>query len=162
MQRIEFDKAHPLFDGAATRRIEQAALATLPPHTLMQRAGLAVARLALALAPNARSVWIACGPGNNGGDGLEAALHLHRWGKAVVVTWLGDEQRAPADALASLQQARAGGVSLAGQPPADLGSEDLVIDALLGIGGARAPDGAMAEWILRMNAGSAPVLSVDL
>ena len=44
----------------------------------MRRAGLAVARLALALAPHATRVWIAAGPGNNGGDGLEAALHLQR------------------------------------------------------------------------------------
>ena len=36
----------PLFDVAATRRIEAAAAAALPPHTLMQRAGLATARLA--------------------------------------------------------------------------------------------------------------------
>ena len=162
MQRIEFDTRHPLFDGDATRRIEQAAMATLPSHTLMQRAGLAVARLALALAPNARTVWIACGPGNNGGDGLEAALHLHKWGKSVAVTWLGDEQRAPADALASLGRARAAGVTLASEPPEGLDADDLVIDALLGIGAARTPDGAMADWIARMNAGPAPVLAVDL
>ena len=61
----------------------------LPPHTLMQRAGLAVARLAMALAPHAKTIWIACGPGNNGGDGIEAAMHLRQWGKHPVVTWLG-------------------------------------------------------------------------
>ncbi|MFZ3125059.1 MAG: bifunctional ADP-dependent NAD(P)H-hydrate dehydratase/NAD(P)H-hydrate epimerase, partial [Acidovorax sp.] len=46
---------HPLFNTAATRRMEQLATAALPPHTLMQRAGLAVARLAQALAPHART-----------------------------------------------------------------------------------------------------------
>ena len=70
-------RAAALFDIATTRRIEQAAAAALPAHTLMQRAGLVVARLALAISPHARSVWVACGPGNNGGDGLEAAVHLH-------------------------------------------------------------------------------------
>ena len=74
---------------AATRELERLAAAGLPPHTLMQRAGLAVARLALALAPHARRIWIACGPGNNGGDGFEAAMHLHRWGKNVTLTWTG-------------------------------------------------------------------------
>ncbi|HNK54403.1 MAG TPA: NAD(P)H-hydrate epimerase, partial [Ottowia sp.] len=69
---LPFDRPAPLFDLAATRRIEATAQAALPPHTLMQRAGLATARLALALAPHARTVWVACGPGNNGGDGLEA------------------------------------------------------------------------------------------
>ena len=68
----------PLHGLAATRHIEQQAAASLPAHTLMQRAGLASARLSLALAPHAQHIWIACGPGNNGGDGLEAAMHLHQ------------------------------------------------------------------------------------
>src|SRR6478736_2023983 len=95
-----------LFDVAGVRRLEQRAAAALPPHALMQRAGLAVARLALALAPHARTIWVACGPGNNGGDGFEAALHLKQWGKDPVVTWLGEEARTPDDARASLQRAR--------------------------------------------------------
>jgi len=47
---LPLDRPVPLFDLAATRRIEAAAQAALAPHTLMQRAGLATARLALALA----------------------------------------------------------------------------------------------------------------
>jgi len=73
MQRVTPERPWPLHDVAAVRRFEQRAAAALPPHALMQRAGLAVARLALALAPHARTFWVACGPGNNGGDGLEAA-----------------------------------------------------------------------------------------
>ena len=41
---LPLNQPHALFDVAATRRIEQAAAAALPPHTLMQRAGRAVAR----------------------------------------------------------------------------------------------------------------------
>ena len=58
-QRITPATAQALFGCAATRAIEQAALAGLPPGTLMQRAGLAVARLAAAVAPHARRIWIA-------------------------------------------------------------------------------------------------------
>jgi hydroxyethylthiazole kinase-like uncharacterized protein yjeF len=162
MQRITPDHRYPLFNTAATRRIEQAAVAHLPPHTLVQRAGLAVARLALALAPHARTVWIACGPGNNGGDGLEAALQLHLRGKTVVVTWLGTEASAPADSLAALARARAAGVPFAEAPPAALTAQDLCIDALLGIGSNRAPAGTMAAWISAMNASPAPTLAIDL
>ncbi len=153
----------PLFDVAATRRIEAAAAAHLPPHTLMQRAGLAVARLALALAPHARCIWIACGPGNNGGDGLEAAMQLRQWGANPVVTWLGDEARLPADASASLQRARAAGVHFAGvnEAPPPLGRHDLAIDALLGIGATRAPTGRMAEVLAGLHACPAPLLAVD-
>ena len=162
MQRITPDRAHPLFDTAATRHIEQAAMAQLPPYTLMQRAGLAVARLALALAPHAHRVWIACGPGNNGGDGLETATQLHLRGKAVVVTWLGLEASAPADSLAALARARAAGVPFTDTPPTTLTAQDLCIDALLGIGSSRAPMGNMVAWITAMNASPAPTLAIDL
>lgn len=159
MERIRPTRAWPLFDAAASRAIEQACAQGLPAHALMQRAGLAVARLALAVAPHARTVWIACGPGNNGGDGFEAALHLREWGKEAVVTWAGDEARQPADASASLQRARAAGVTFADLVPHEW---DLAIDALLGLGAGRPLEGAMAEWARLMNEGSGPVLAVDL
>jgi len=158
MLRITSASAADLFDIAATRRIEQAAAAALPPHALMQRAGLAVARLAMAVAPHARTVWIACGPGNNGGDGFEAAAQLQARGFAPVVTCIGDEARWPADARASLQRARNAGVTFADTPPAHW---DLAIDALLGIGAARPPEGRMLEWLRSMHAAPAPLLSVD-
>lgn len=151
----------PLFGVAATRRIEQTAAAALPPHTLMQRAGLATARLALALAPHARCVWLACGPGNNGGDGLEAAMHLRQWGGHPIVTWLGDEARLPPDARASLQRARAAGVAFADAPPA-LGAQDLCVDALLGLGASRAPTGRLADMLAALHASAAPLLALDL
>ena len=159
MQPIRPDRRWPLFDIAGTRRIEQTAAAALPTHALMQRAGLAVARLALAVAPHARTVWIACGPGNNGGDGLEAALHLQRWGKAPWVTWTGKDGQTPPDAMASLNRAREAGLSIVEALPP---SWDLAVDALFGIGSARSAEGRLAEWIAAMNGGPAPVLAVDV
>ncbi|HTH10833.1 MAG TPA: NAD(P)H-hydrate epimerase, partial [Acidovorax sp.] len=169
MIRIAADQPRPLFNTAATRRIEHAAAATLPPHTLMQRAGLAVAQLAQALAPHARRVWIACGPGNNGGDGLEAAMHLQNSGRTVVVTWLGHPDTAPADARASWQRARGAGVVWADAAPDDLGANDLCIDALLGIGVSSRPatpvrptDARLQACVQTLQHSPAPVLSVDL
>ncbi len=159
MQRITPGPAWPLHDAAATRAIEAASAAGLPLHTLMQRAGAAVARLALALAPHARTVWVACGPGNNGGDGLEAAMRLRQWGGQPVVTWEGDEARAPADARASLQRAREAGVAFAAEPPPAF---DLAIDALYGLGSRRSLEGCAAHWAARMARSGAPVLAVDL
>lgn len=159
MQRITSASVADLFDVAGTRQIEQAAAAALPPHTLMRRAGLAVARLAMALAPHAGTVWIACGPGNNGGDGLEAAAQLRLHGFAPVVTLAGDEARLPPDAAASLLRAREAGVAFAASPPAHW---DLAIDALLGIGATRRPEGVIADWLARMHAALAPVLNVDV
>ena len=160
MLKIDYRARQPLHGVVATRRIEHALQAGLASHTLMQRAGLAVAQLALALAPHARRVWIACGPGNNGGDGLEAAMHLQGWGKQSVVTWLGSADQAPQDAAASYLRAVNAGVTFTETPPHDY---DLCIDALLGIGtDVRAPQGRMAHWINLMNAGASPVLAIDL
>jgi ADP-dependent NAD(P)H-hydrate dehydratase / NAD(P)H-hydrate epimerase len=186
LHRLQFNTSYPLHSVAATRHMEQLAAAQLAPHTLMQRAGLAVARLACALAPHAQTMWVACGPGNNGGDGFEAAMHLQRWGHRPVVTFCGDEARLPADAQASLARARAAGVVLASEPPAQC---DLAIDALLGIGGdthsnagnhagnatSSAPASApqhpvnarplpqrMASWLLHMHRSATSVLCVDL
>ncbi|WP_219218121.1 NAD(P)H-hydrate dehydratase [Variovorax boronicumulans] len=159
MQRITSATAADLFDIAATRRIENAAASALPAHTLMQRAGLAVARLAMALAPHARTIWVACGPGNNGGDGFEAAAQLRRRGFFPVITFAGDEGRLPPDAKASLQRARDAGALFSPNPPV---AYELAIDALLGIGASRAPDGTMAEWLRQMHASARPVLGVDV
>lgn len=159
MKRITPATVADLFDIAATRRIEQAAAATLPAHALMQRAGLAVARLAMALAPHARTIWIACGPGNNGGDGFEAAAQLQHRGRMPIVTFVGDENRLPTDAKASLQRARDAGVIFAPKPPV---AYELAIDALLGIGASRPPEGVMAEWLQEMHASAQPVLGIDV
>ncbi|HEY4069101.1 MAG TPA: NAD(P)H-hydrate dehydratase [Burkholderiaceae bacterium] len=151
--------APALFDIAHTRALEAAAAAALPPYRLMARAGEATARLALAIAPHAREVWIAAGPGNNGGDGLEAACHLQRWGKAVSVSLIGDAAALPVDARSALARAQAAGVRIGGDRPE---RPDLAIDALLGIGASRAPQGAIAAVIGELNALTCPVLAIDL
>ena len=150
----------PLFDATSSRALEAAAAVSLPPHTLMRRAGLAVARVALAIAPGARDIWVVAGPGNNGGDGFEAALHLRRAGKAVTVHALGDGTRRPPDAAMSMQRAREAGATIvdAGTPP----QADLTIDALLGLGATRPPSGALRDAILALNACAAPCLAVDV
>lgn len=122
--------ALPLFDVAASRRIETRALAHSPD--LMERAGLAVAKLALALRRGAGPVWIACGPGNNGGDGRIAARRL---AEAGVPVHIGSEP-----------------------PPAP----SLVIDALLGLGLNRAPSAAMQATLAAMQACGAAIVAVDL
>ncbi len=159
MQRIHTGQSLPLHDIAATRRIEQSAAQALPAHTLMQRAGLAAARLAMALKPHARHIWIACGPGNNGGDGLEAARHLHQWGFPLTATWLGNTDSAPPDTRAAWARAENAGIRISSEPPAHA---DLCIDALLGIGASRAPQGLMAEWIRHMHRSASHVLAIDV
>jgi len=161
MRRIDSNTPDlPLFDVARTRDIESRALAGLPAHALMQRAGEAVARLALALAPHARTVRVVAGPGNNGGDGLDAAIRLQQAGKQVEVVLPGEPQAD--DARDALARARDAGVPILDGARTPLGNHDLAIDALLGIGARRAAEGAVRASIEALNALPCPVLAIDL
>ena len=123
---------------------------------------MATAKLARALAPHATHVYVWAGPGNNGGDGLVAARHLHRAGQRVTVMLLADSARLPADAVAALHAAQAAGVGITSDIASAARGADLVIDALLGLGTRRAPEDAMAAAIAHINACGAAVLAVDI
>lgn len=154
----------PLFGTLANRQLEAGAARELPAHTLMQRAGAAAARLALALCPHAQQVSVLVGPGNNGGDGLELALHLHQQGlpvRAFLVLEPSAEDPAshpwPADAAAALARAQAAQVPLhafdvAAMPAPPSGSPHLIVDALLGRGLRRPAAGRLREAIEWANA----------
>ena len=151
--------------GCAGLRVLEARLQAASSTALMELAGLATARLALAIAPHARLVLVMAGPGNNGGDGLEAALHLHHWGKSVRVHLLGDPLQLPTDARRAFDRASEAGVSAQiglPSPTTLLGAQDLCIDALLGIGASRAPEGDLRQAIAWMNSSAAQVLAVDI
>ncbi|MGC8553818.1 MAG: NAD(P)H-hydrate epimerase, partial [Phycisphaerae bacterium] len=57
----------------------------IPIASLMENAGAAVAHAVESLSPAAGQVLVVCGPGNNGGDALVAARHLHRGDRPVQV-----------------------------------------------------------------------------
>ncbi|HEV8689473.1 MAG TPA: NAD(P)H-hydrate dehydratase [Ideonella sp.] len=162
------DDAVPLFDQAASRRIEQQAMASLPAHSLIERAGAAIARWALAMAPHAERIWVAAGPGNNGGDGLVAARLLHAAGKSVHVSWLGDPHRLPPDAAHAHRQALLAGLALhesADIPGIHGAPPELALDALLGLGQSRAPEGRIAQAVAALDScrqRGAMLLAVDL
>jgi hydroxyethylthiazole kinase-like uncharacterized protein yjeF len=131
----------------------------MPPHALMENAGLALARLAMAIAPHVTRIWIACGPGNNGGDGLVAARYLKLWGKAPIVTHLVTKKQLAPDAATALQKAIQAKVAFGDGVPQNY---DLCIDALFGIGFERQLDEPYAALVTQMNARRAPVIAVDV
>ena len=99
---------------ATLRRFEAEAIAALPPGTLMDRAGRAVAAAAARIArerPRGAPIHLLVGPGNNGGDALIAGLHLQAWGFPVQAWCL--TRAAPSasssDARSSLPPAHARG-----------------------------------------------------
>lgn len=140
---------------------DRAALqAGIPGKLLMERAGMAVAREAIALCGGRPvAVVVLCGPGNNGGDGFVAARHLAAAGWPVRVGLLGDRQALRGDA-AWAAGTWAGAVEAAS--PGLLSGAGLVIDALFGAGLNRSLDGPTLTLVQAVVAHGAPVLAVDV
>ncbi|MBU3739875.1 MAG: NAD(P)H-hydrate dehydratase [Rhodoferax sp.] len=159
-QRFRVGSRHPVFLVQQTRMLERYASSQFPPNSLMERAGHSVGQLALALRPHATSIWVACGAGNNGGDGLWAAAWLRRTGKAATATWLGQPDQCGTDVRQALAEAVDAGVPIQPTPPPQF---DVCIDALLGIGGRPSiMSGPLARCISIINASGATVVSIDL
>ena len=165
MHTLSRSYAWPILEPSQVRQLEPE-LQALSSTPLMQSAGLACARLALAVAPHARRVWVAAGPGNNGGDGLEAALLLHQWGKEVRVSLVSSDGSSPADAQAALQRAKQAGVRIHSGVPTEwleqLNTQDLCIDAMLGIGASRPLSEDLRACVQAIQHSAATVLSIDV
>ncbi|AXI84527.1 NAD(P)H-hydrate dehydratase [Xylella taiwanensis] len=130
-------------------------------YILMQRAGHAAWELLCQRWPAARHVLIACGPGNNGGDGYVLACLAQRAGWRVKVVHL--PGCGPASLLA--QRACADYLAAGGQVtlfPCALDAADVLVDALFGIGLNRRLDVPTQGLIDALNAAGRPVLALDV
>jgi hydroxyethylthiazole kinase-like uncharacterized protein yjeF len=149
------DRPLALLTVAALRDLEMQGAAGLPAHTLMARAGAASAQYLLERAAHDGSlatehpVWIAAGPGNNGGDALVAATRLRQAGIAVEVCM--PVEVGPDDARWALSEARAAGVAISHAPPVSLEAYGWIVDGLFGIGLTRPLDGVFADLAARMS-----------
>ena len=119
----------------------------------MEAAGWVVARSVEAPAA------VVCGVGNNAGDGLAAARHLHRWGRLTSVSCV-DAGRLRGPAAKELDALQRIGVRV--DDDLQLGGADWIVDAIFGTGLSRAPEGRFKEWIEAINASRKTVLSVDV
>ncbi|MEQ3642417.1 MAG: NAD(P)H-hydrate dehydratase [Paracoccus sp. (in: a-proteobacteria)] len=143
---------------AQMRAIESAAIGSGATSglNLMTRAGRAVAGQIRLRWPKPGRATVLCGPGANGGDGYVVAQALAQAGWSVRV--LGMLLRAGSDAAAA--RARWPGPVLpleAGQ----LDRPDLYVDAMLGTGLTRPPDGQIAAILRRLADAGRPIVAVD-
>jgi hydroxyethylthiazole kinase-like uncharacterized protein yjeF len=133
-----------------------------PGIALMQRAGRAVADRVAARHPLGTHIFVACGPGNNGGDGFVAARILSERGYPVRLALLGSRQALRGDAVEAarlfhgeVEPMNAGAVRGAGA----------IIDALFGAGLSRPLTGLArqaVEAVTRAADAGVPVIAVDL
>ena len=159
-----------ILTSAQMRWADAAALDTgTTGFELMERAGLAVANAVLERIPDHGRVVVVTGPGNNGGDGMAAAKHLHKRKMPVTVVSLIPYESISGDARDHAEAALEAGVKIH-DAAGDNGEEldrwlaraVMVVDAIFGMGLTRPVEGPMAEAIGKINHIGRPVLSVDI
>ncbi|MEO8870948.1 MAG: NAD(P)H-hydrate dehydratase, partial [Granulicella sp.] len=151
--------------GATDRR--SAEQFGVPLAELMESAGAAVAAFCLRQYPQAASITVLCGKGNNGGDGFVAARHLAEAGRGVKVVLLGQANELKGEAEEEFAQ-----LALVSVPVLEVIDKEglyhalegagLVVDAVVGTG-FRPPLRGLAATARDLIArSSVPVVAVDL
>lgn len=141
----------------------------IPGLVLMENAAIGVADALGARFPEASTVAILCGPGNNGGDGLALARHLEARGYRYQV-YLVSNRPLRGDAAVQLEILEKSGIEVvAVTPETDLGpilaacaGSDLVVDALFGTGLSSALRGHFVELVEGLDRLPVAKLAVDL
>jgi len=152
----------PLYTAAQVRAMDKRAIAGgVPATTLMARAGEAAWQALRRRWPEARCIGVACGPGNNGGDGYVLARLAREAGCDVRLLQLpGGTPRTKSAAWAAAQwRAAGGGVAIF---DGDLPAVDVWVDALYGIGLVRPLEDPARALVERLNASRRPVLAMDV
>lgn len=157
--------------GAEMRAIDRDAIERLgiPGRTLMETAGRAVADAIARFHPQSSRPLVACGGGNNGGDGYVIARVLAGQGRGVaplVLDLAKPESQSP-EAKANRELLESAHVpSFRAGSAAELASAlaacDLIVDAVLGVGLTRPVDGPLAEILRALAASGLPCVAVDL
>ena len=155
------DADRPIYTCTGIRALEAKALGG-PTRPLMQAAGLAAAEFIRRHLPDtAKRVLIVAGPGNNGGDAFEAAMHLRRGFLGIDLVFAGSRDALSPDARAALALWTDAGGSLLDEIPPQ-GRWDLAVDGLFGIGLTRPLEGRFADLVRRINSLGVPVIALDI
>lgn len=111
-------------------------------------------------------IHLFCGIGNNGGDGLAVARHLQEHGYNIVVYIVDYNEKRTADFLTNLKRLKDRKIwpnFLAKESEIPkISNEDIVVDAIFGIGLNRAPVAWVAQLMGHINKSGAFILSVDV
>ena len=145
----------PILSAAQMRGAEDAAMAAgATVDSLMLTAGRAVAEAVRRLAAHAE-ILVACGTGNNGGDGYVAALALRDMGLDVRVAALGEPRSEAATAARSRWMGPV-------EPLLTADPAAILVDAVFGTGLTRALEPELAAALERLSSAARLTIAVDL
>lgn len=151
-----------LYLAAQVREIDRVAIeeAKIPGYELMTRAGeFSLARLQ-AQWPGVQTIGIACGAGNNAGDGYVLGRLAAAAGLRIHAVSLVDPARLQGDAATAHRDFIAAGLKVEPWPATP--AVDVWVDALLGTGLDRPLTGDFADCVNWLNRCGRPVLALDI
>ena len=153
-----------VYTAAQVRALDRHAIETLriPGYTLMTSAGEAALTTLRSYWPAAQRIVVLCGPGNNGGDGYVLARLARERRLDVKVIALADPATLRGDAQRAWQDFTAAGGTTSPWTDDCVEHSEVVVDAIFGIGLARAVDAQMARQFQIINDHHAPVLALDI
>ncbi len=132
----------------------------IPSLLLMERAAQAVVQELLSGSYDLKKILIACGTGNNGGDGLAVARLMQLKGYEAEVCIVGALDKLSAEAKHQLEMYQAISGNFVTAPAYD--EYTVIVDAIFGIGCNREITGLAAEVIEAMNLVNAKIVAVDV
>ena len=113
-----------------------------------------------------RTVLILCGGGNNGGDGMAVARHLHNRGSTVQIVFATDPINYKGDALLNWKIVEAMSLPIVNLDTARkqiaASQVDLFVDALFGTGLTQTPRAPFDQFVELVESTPIPVVSIDL
>ncbi len=131
-------------------------------YTLMHRAAVFSYQKLKEKWPDAESITVICGGGNNAGDGYVLAGLAQEDGKQVSVFYLLDPANLKADAASAYKYLQASNIAASKFSADDLIDTDVIVDAIFGTGLDREVEGDFCDAINAINTASVPVLSIDI
>ena len=111
-------------------------------------------------------IHLFCGIGNNGGDGIALARHLQEHGYNIEVNVVNYSEKRSKDFLINLDRLKDRKIwpnfMTEGSPYPEMGKDDIIVDAIFGIGLNRAPDKWVVDLMNYLNASGVFILAVDV
>ncbi len=158
-----------IFDAKTIRDIDKLTIdkQQITSDELMERAGTQIFNwMHLRLQGANVKLHVFCGIGNNGGDGLVVGRHLMDHGYQVAIYVVNYSEKRSEDFLTNFDRVKSRKywpelINSEDDFP-QIGSQDIVVDAIFGIGLNRPPVSWVGKLIDVINASQAFILSVDI
>ncbi|WP_404374956.1 NAD(P)H-hydrate dehydratase [Vreelandella aquamarina] len=163
MSTLSTSSLRPLYKAAQVRELDRRTIAGgIESFALMQRAASSAWHSFRSRWPQARSVTVLCGGGNNGGDGHVLAALAMQSGLKVQRLSLKPLEALTGDVARAAELATAAGVGFEEWQSDTTLVGEVVVDALLGTGLSGEVAGSIQQAIKAINASARPVLALDI